>query len=417
MLTHILRIIRNERKQNMALWLELLLVFCVLWTLVDGFYVSYNLYNRPLGYETEHTYKFNLGYLSQPDTTLTQEDQGEYLSKILDLVKQYPPVEYASLSLHSSPHIGSNRSNRMYINDSVGLDLLNRSITPDFIHVFRYNNHQQDKGRGALVAALERGEILLGLSAARKLWGEGNELQAIGKKLYTSPTDSSEYYTVGGITETVRYDNFSSWTTYFAAPLPQAALVYWAGEEAQFLEFCLRVKPEEDHDFIKRFRAEMSDKLKLGNYYLADVSYIPENKKLYQRDHVNELKTKVIIALFLLVNIFLGVVGVFWFRTQLRRGEIGLRISLGDTPRGILSKYYTEGLLLLTLAMIPALVIFYAMWHFEIIPEYYLEFSLLRYCIGLVITYLLMVLMIIGGIWFPARRAIRVSPAEALRDE
>ncbi|MFA5650753.1 MAG: ABC transporter permease, partial [Proteiniphilum sp.] len=40
-----------------------------------------------------------------------------------------------------------------------------------------------------------------------------------------------------------------------------------------------------------------------------------------------------------------------------------------------------------------------------------------RYLIGFGITYLLLAGMIILGIWLPARKAVKVPPAEALRDE
>ena len=38
---------------------------------------------------------------------------------------------------------------------------------------------------------------------------------------------------------------------------------------------------------------------------------------------------------FLLVNILLGIVGTFWFRTQHRRGELGLRVAVGSTRMGL----------------------------------------------------------------------------------
>jgi len=47
----------------------------------------------------------------------------------------------------------------------------------------------------------------------------------------------------------------------------------------------------------------------------------------------------------------------------------------------------------------------------------YLEWGVVRFLITFAITYFLMTLMILIGIWFPARQAIRIHPAEALREE
>lgn len=58
-----------------------------------------------------------------------------------------------------------------------------------------------------------------------------------------------------------------------------------------------------------------------------------------------------------MLNIFLGVIGTFWFRTQHRRREVALRMAMGSSRRGIFLRLMGEGILLLTVAAIPALII------------------------------------------------------------
>lgn len=77
-----------------------------------------------------------------------------------------------------------------------------------------------------------------------------------------------------------------------------------------------------------------------------------------QRKDTGEMNTRLSILFFLLINIFLGIVGTFWFRTRQRQGEIGM-----------------------------------------------------------VITYLLIALMIIAGIWYSANKAACLEPVEALHCE
>ena len=60
---------------------------------------------------------------------------------------------------------------------------------------------------------------------------------------------------------------------------------------------------------------------------------------------------------FMLVNVFFGIIGTFWLRMQNRKGEIGLRMALG-AHRITLERYmYTEGLCLLAFTL-PLLIIF-----------------------------------------------------------
>lgn len=339
MIKHILTIIKNERKQNIGLWIELLIVSVFLWYIVDDVYVTLYNYNRPLGFDTEHTYIMHLGRLSENSPEYIQDIPAEtavgHLRTALERIEQNPMIEAASISQNSSPHIGSNRSQSMY-RDTIQTrySVLNRTVTPNFFKVFKYRSTNGNTDE--LVQALERGELVLSIDVANELF-TANE-SPVGKQVSFSKSDSANLYRVGAISEIVRYDNFSNWNSYFARQMDNEFLKMFTGEWVGGLEFCVRVKPEQDHDFIRRFREEMTRQLRLGNYYLGDIQSIPTNKKAYQKDDINDLKMRMFVILFLLINIFLGVTGIFWFRTQHRRSEIGLRISLGDTPRQVLKK-------------------------------------------------------------------------------
>lgn len=308
----------------------------------------------------------------------------------------------------------SNRSHGLHRDTlSTRYPTLNRTVTPDFFRVFRYQS--TNGSTDELVRALERGELVISTEVEKELFGKDES--AVGQYISFEKSDSAQQYTVGAVSDVIRYDNFSNWSAYFAQRLENDLLESFSGEWVGGLEFCVRVTPEEDHDFIRRFREDMSRQLRLGNYYLGDIRSIPAIKEATQLDNVNDLKMRMFDILFLLVNILLGIIGIFWFRTQHRRSEIGLRVSLGDTSAQVLKRYYTEGLLLLTAAMIPALIIIYILGREAILQVYLMPFTATRYLIGFGITYLLLAGMIILGIWLPARKAVKVPPAEALRDE
>lgn len=418
MFKHILTIIKNERRQNTGLWIELLIVSVFLWYIVDNVYVTINNYCKPLGFDTEHTYIMHLGLLNENSHEYVKDIPNEtavgYLHTALERIRQNPIIEAASISLHSSPHIGSNRSRSIYRDTlHTRYSVLNRTVTPDFFRVFRYRSINSSTDE--LVRALERGELVISTEVAKELFKAGES--PIGEQLSFSRIDSAQLYRIGAVSDVIRYDNFSSWNAYFAQRMDNDFLENFSGNWVSALEFCVRVKPEEDHDFIRRFRQEMTQQLRLGNYYLGEIQSIPINKKAFQKDDINDLKMRMFIVLFLLVNIFLGITGIFWFRTQHRRSEIGLRVSLGDTPGQVLRKYYIEGLLLLSTAMIPAMITIYILGREEMFATNLMRFTAGRYFIGFIITYTLLALMIILGIRIPARKAVKVPPAEALRDE
>lgn len=414
MIKHILQIIWNERKQNTGIWLEFFLVSVFLWFIVDFLYVTIGIYTKPMGFDTEHTYIMRLGILNENSPEFKEEEsvqkKVEQLLIIQERIQHNPLVEAASLSFHSSPHIGSNRSRHVYRDTfQTNFPVLERTVTPEFFKVFRYKS--KNGSTDELVRTVEKDEFVISESIERLLFP--GEESAVGKEISLG---DSITYRVGAVSKGVRYDHFNTWDLYFAHSLSNKTLETFTGDNINALEICVRVKPEEESDFIDRFRSEMTEQLRVGNYYLSTIESIPENRKIYQRDDMNNLRTRMFITFFLLVNIFLGIIGTFWFRTQHRKGEIGLRIALGDTPKKILEKYYIEGLILLTSAIIPATVIIYVLKVTGLL-SYYETFTWGRCLIGFGITYLLLALMIIIGIWFPARKAVKVPPVEALRDE
>lgn len=417
MIRHILKTIRNERTRNIGLVLELFLVAVALWYLMDYTIAVTRNYVEPLNFDTEHTYIVRMGYLSgksaEYNAEAENESLGENVFKVLERVGVNPMVEAASISVNSSPHIGSNSFYTLF-NDTINTEnaVLRRQVTPGFFHVFRYKS--VNGSTAELSDAIERGECILSEGVEKEIFPDG---PGIRETFSTGNDEQSAKLRIGAISTDIRYDNFSDSKKYFAMPLTAG----WIDENfgkgyIPFLELCVRAKPEEDHDFIHRFREQMTPQFRVGNLYLKTIQSIPVNKKAYQRDDMNELYIRYFIILFLLVNIFLGISGTFWFRTQERRGEIGLRMALGSTPGGILRIFYLEGTLLLTLAVIPVMIIFIFVKEVDFLyaPDTY---NAARYFTDFAGTYLLLLGMILLSILSPAKKAAGISPVDALRDE
>ena len=116
-------------------------------------------------------------------------------------------------------------------------------------------------------------------------------------------------------------------------------------------------------------------------------------------------------------SFFLGVIGTFWFRTQQRRGEVALRMAMGANRKNIFYRLITEGLLLLGMSALPAILIAFNIGYTELVDISQMAFTPSRFLIAALLTYLLMAIMIILGVLYPALQSMKVQPAEALRDE
>ena len=87
---------------------------------------------------------------------------------------------------------------------------------------------------------------------------------------------------------------------------------------------------------------------------------------------------------------------------------------------------FKEGLILLTVAAIPALCIELQLVWTDVIsyglskgtaPEYLLDYPTFRFSATNIITWLILAVGILLAISIPAQRVIKITPADAMRDE
>jgi putative ABC transport system permease protein len=181
----------------------------------------------------------------------------------------------------------------------------------------------------------------------------------------------------------------------------------------------IRVRPDADVNFQERFIKEMSPVLNSGEYYLFNIQSYKEKKQYadFSNGVTQDIRAAQLILSFFIFNIFLGLIGSFWFRIRQRRGEIALRMALGCSRKQVRNQLFTEGLMLLIIAMIPALLVNLNIYFAGLSFSTRMEESALRFVIGQLLTFGLMALMVLLGILFPTRQAMKLQPAEALHEE
>ena len=236
----------------------------------------------------------------------------------------------------------------------------------------------------------------------------------VGKSFFLG-NDSAQTFRLIASLNPVRYSDYEpvwSWTSCFVVSL---LLRDWYDTN---LELCVRVKADQDVDFIERLRADSEKQFRIGNVFIADIVPFANIRRDYQMDETIQIRNYLFGMGFLLLNIFLGLLGTFWFRTQQRRSEIALRKALGSTNRDVFRRLLAEGMVILVIATIPAVIVDWNLSYAEL--NYWMNGTTLepvRFIITVAITFLLIALMIVLGTYIPARKAMKIEPAEALHDE
>lgn len=415
---HNLRMIWSRLRSNGWVLAELFLVFIVMWFLCDSLGCMKYTFYRPLGYNIDHVYSLTMisGGASK-DTALTRADK--YLD-ILKKLEQEPAVEAATLCYWSLPMSGNNSNNSLAAQDTIGVNARLVNATGGYTKVFRF---REDAAR-PFAGMPAGGEHVMLSEEAVNSFRKRMPTFSLDTPLsyYGDSTTKVRQEGVIGAFRSYRYGKDARW--YFFRQDENLIKKNYADEYAQIV---FRVKPAADSgDFRANFIKEIAPRLDTDNLFVADA--VPYTEQQLQFEVMNgdtdKVNTQAIVVLFLLVNVFLGLIGTFWFRTRRRRGEIALRLAMGSTKAQVFRLLTGEGLLLLALVTIPAMIICFnvglaefTIGRTELISTWLVEWGFGRFMLGSLAAWLLIAAMVTVGICFPAWQAMKIQPAEALHEE
>lgn len=414
MIKSIFRQIWNQRHSNAWVWIELVVVLVLLWYAIDLVYNFEASARQPKGYDTEHVFdiRLNINPLLRNDKELMSHSS-EYMEQIYRLIRQYRGVEEACFYYGTIPYTGSNQFEG-YAPHSDSTHWVNcfiRYVNPTYFKVFRLQPLD-----GSFDATRWKQEeyptpAVMSVTLSDSLFSGRSGVGETCFNPYFLNSDHPETnYKVMAVLPAHKTDDYERYEPFIYLPSPP--LAHWH-------HIAVRVTPDAFPGFVERFTKEMQGKLAIGPYYLYDVSSYADMKEAYdiEQGTVNYLNTTYAVILFFIFNIFLGMLGTFWFRTRKRRSEIALRMALGCSRKDLFRYYVMEGMLLLGLAAIPAILICLNMQIVDLTVHTLIDPGIVRFFFCFIMAMALLAIIILLGIYFPARKAMKVEPAEALHGE
>ena len=407
--------IKNEWRNNLWLCIELLLVSVVMWYIVDNLYCTTATYIEPKGFDIDHCYHIEMGLLNEksPDYAAYQsyEELQRDVLELLDRLQHRPDIEAVSLSNNAYPYNSSNSVTTIQPvgGNQLGGSIFQRIVMPDFLRVFRYTGVNGETPE-QLAQMVEDGKFLLSESLCKYLDGKPSEL--VGKPFYLYG-DTTRTHILGAVINSVRYSDHEQ-ADYSFSIVDKFPMEHVSRTQ----ELCIRVRPEHDKDFIARLKADSESQYRIGNIFISNIYSFKDKRRAYQQQQTNDIRNKVTGMAFLMLNVFLGLLGTFWFRTQQRRSEIALHKVHGATKRMVFIRLISEGLFILLLIVPLALLIDFNIAYAELNAwrnGTCLEWDRLLLCV--LISFALIAAMIAIGIFIPASKAMKTPAVEALHDE
>lgn len=422
--------IKNEWRSNLWLGIELLVVSTALWYIFDNFVVVWQQLHMPNSYNTENCFYIELATESHDGIPGDNETRCNEVQTIVKRLRDYPGVQYASLVAHtgSVPHMQSMWNGNLcdVEADSLSFMVAYHFVDPEFFKVLRIPGVDGETPE-EMSEKFRYGSIFLSDNVPYKYRMNDNDeltwdyemwekyLNSSARELmgrrYKLPGDSITRV-VTGIIKPFKRMNFEE---------PQEAVIVASKPEELYDadNILVRVFPEAVADFKDRVTADSQSMFTVGNRFVRNVTSFDDLQKSVEANYWKELYYYIFMMVFLLMSIYLGLLGAFWFRTQQRVSEIAIRKVNGATNRQIFGRLISEGFLILILATPLSLVLDWLMTRYQLNSAFpgYLYFVPLRFALAALFSFLSLALMITLGIWFPARKAMQVDPALAIKDE
>ena len=406
---------RNEWRENIWLILGLTIVSLAIWWISMTFYEANKGLLYKTGFNTEDVYKIDIKTLPQdsPDYVERSDEEKAYLHSqdlrvLIAAIRKSPYVEAAAFSQNGLPYSLSYYGMGIHLpgNDTIYYGGNFRWVSPDMVRVLKLTS-RTGKSEEQMEKMLRNGDVFV--SNVFSYWDESKILtpeQILGNEVFVDDTITK--HRVSDIIDQMRRSDYDMNSGgMLLIPIDEE-------KNIQANSIGIRMKPGMGDKFREQFENDPAMQA-YGNTYLSKLTSMKEEAKSVQKSKATDARMKMTMILMLLVIIGLGMLGVFWFRIQQRIGEIAIRKVCGAKTSDIFRRIVTEGLLLLTVASLIAAAIGWPLLNITLLKEEFIDVK--TALIGEVAAYVVVAVGITLSLWWPARRAMKIEPAIAIKDD
>jgi putative ABC transport system permease protein len=345
-------------------------------------------------YDTKSVILINIEKKNEEEPVLTEQS----FMNLKKVIGANTFVEFVSISNNAIPYNYSVHSTD-FMHDSDRFNLSLREVDIDYAKVMKVTPL-----KGRWFDESDLGKAIPPIIVSREIDEKYFNGDALGKKI---TEDKKEYEIVGIVERFKRSDIESPQPCGFRFNEKVKAREYWGSS------ILIRTRDNMTEEMLAVAESQVYSTINPENWTIQSLNAMEnmrnrQNSDSYQRNYLS-----VIIALFIIINVFLGTIGILWYNTNLRIHEIGIKRALGSTGSGIKRTLITENLIIAGLGLLVVILIMIQ------IPVPFLRrppepgvFSA-----AIRISVVSMILLVLLSTWIPASLAAKIRPATALKTE
>ena len=390
MIKQILKMLWKQRRKQLGIFIEQVLVALVLMLAVVSVVEAVKKYTTPGLLDADNTIVIHVLYtkdVAEEEKTKVMEN----LEVIAANLRKLPCVEAIAAIKNLMPY-GDNDEQYYRMSDSIYVD------DRQFLAVMKYSD---EFGAAVLKPKMEEGAWLENRALpdgsapvviTRQLADKAGWTSATGKKL----TVKGRSYTVVGVAAGLKQMAFSP------SPVAMVIPLYVANSEYHYV---VRIKVGMQQEFIDAFSGEFQRLISDERIY-PRMLVTQDMKAVGVFSSIFGVVLQSIPTAFLFLFAFIGTFGLSWMTSRRRLTEFALRIALGSAKGQLMYIVIGESLLLTAIAVTPALLLSFFIYEYTAV-----------HAVGVGVTILTMLLFSAISAWYPAWKVSRVNPAEALQYE
>jgi len=389
----------NNRRRNILVFIELFMISLVMVNLTIYLVNMWAIFRIKNCYHTDNVVVVNIGIRTPEDKIIT-EHSFQNLKKVF---ASNSFVESVSISNNALPY-NYNINTSDFRHDSDHFYFALRQVDIDYAKVM---NIKPLSGRW--FDETDLGKAVEPVVISNEINDKYFKGGAVGERIQEIRRDKAikEYEIVGVVDRFKRSDIESPNPCAFFLKDSVRAQAYW---ETSVL---VRTRENRTGDMLAVAESQVYSTLNPENWTIDSLNSLEnmhdsQNADSYQRNYMT-----VIIALFIMINVLLGTIGILWYNTNLRIHEIGIRRAIGSTGSGIKRLLVMENVVIAGLGLL--IVILVVLQTPTFFGDGRTEPGVITLSVW--ISTILMIILVLFSTWVPAQIASKIRPAHALKTE